>query len=244
MYEEIKVIGFDADDTLWVNETLFRQAESEFFKLLELYDVEHRIYQELFRTEMDNLELYGYGIKGFMLSMIETALKVSDGKISNEAINSIIQIGKRMMNAKVEILDDVKSTLQNLKSKYRLIMVTKGDLSDQERKLNKSNLEEYFHHIEIVSQKKPANYSKLLDHLDISPDEFLMVGNSLRSDILPVLEIGAQAIHIPFHTTWDHEKVSDEETRDKKYYTLTTIREIPNHLESISESNPSLDSSL
>ncbi len=223
VFEGVKVIGFDADDTLWVNETLFREVESKFFKLLEGYEVEHRTSQELFKTEMQNLDYYGYGIKGFMLSMIETAIRITSWKIPNESIAEILRLGKEMMEAPVEILPSVKESLQELKQAFRLIMVTKGDLSDQERKLSKSKLEKYFHHIEIVSQKKEENYRKLLQHLDIDPSAFLMVGNSLKSDILPVVNIGARAIHIPYHVTWEHENVEETDLENKDYITLESI---------------------
>jgi putative hydrolase of the HAD superfamily len=151
--------------------------------------------------------MYGYGIKGFMLSMVETALKVSDGKIGVEVIEKILQYGKEMLEKPVELLDGVKMVLDHLKANYRLVVATKGDLLDQERKLQKSGLESYFHHIEIMSEKRESDYSKLIKHLDIAPNAFLMVGNSVKSDILPVLNIGGHAIHVPFHTTWILEKV-------------------------------------
>jgi len=206
-YKNIKVIAFDADDTLWVNETYYREAEHKFIKLLSKYETENKLDQELFLIEMKNLYLYGYGIKSFMLSMIEAALELSNYKIKPTVIQQIIGIGKVMLEKPIELLDGVEQTLKTLQPKYRLILATKGDLLDQERKLEKSGLTKYFHHIEILSDKKPENYQKLLSHLDIVPSEFLMVGNSLKSDVLPLIEIGAKAIHIPFHTTWAHEVV-------------------------------------
>lgn len=225
-YKKIKVIGFDADDTLWVNETYFREAELEFAKLLSLYETANKIDQELFRKEIENLPLYGYGIKGFVLSMVEMALEISNGRVSNVAIEKILNIGKDMLNKPVELLEGVEEVLKTLSKNFRLILVTKGDLLDQERKLEKSGLLFYFHHIEILSDKKEANYSKLLNHLDIKPSEFLMIGNSLKSDILPLVNIKAQAIHVPFHTTWIHEQVNDNETKDKSYKTVDSLLEI------------------
>lgn len=212
---QIKAIAFDADDTLWVNETLFREAEIAFCKLMGDYLEEDQCNKLLYQVEMQNLALYGYGIKPFTLSLIEAAIKFSDGNISIHAIETLIDRGKEMLNAPVELLDDIEETLQYLSEKYRLIMATKGDLLDQERKLIKSGLEPYFHHIEIVSDKTERQYSKLVKHLDITPEEFLMVGNSMKSDILPVLNIGAYGIHIPFHTTWEHERISDEISHPK-----------------------------
>lgn len=203
----IKVIAFDADDTLWVNEPFFREAEEKFASLLEDFMPQHAIMKELYRTEIDNLSLYGYGIKGFMLSMIEAALRISDHKVPITLIDKIIKIGQEMLEKPVELLPGVEDVLQALNGHYRIVLATKGDLVDQERKLRKSGLEKYFHHIEIMSEKRVGDYEKLIRHLDVAPEEFLMMGNSLKSDILPVLELGGHGIHIPFHTTWIHEQV-------------------------------------
>ena len=202
------IIAFDADDTLWVNEPYFRESEEAFAALFEDYLPLHNTQQELFKTEMNNLALYGYGVKGFMLSMVETAIRITDGNLSAEGTNRIIEIGKELLDRPIEILPHVEEVLQALSSKYRLVVATKGDLLDQERKLKKSGLAKYFHHIEIMSDKKPADYQKLIQHLDVAPDQFMMIGNSLKSDILPVLDLGGHGIHIPFHTTWAHEMVS------------------------------------
>nr|WP_321231041.1 HAD family hydrolase [uncultured Psychroserpens sp.] len=225
-YQHIKVIGFDADDTLWVNETYFREAELEFAKLLAPYETANKIDQELFKKEIENLPLYGYGIKGFVLSMVEMAVEISNNQVSNKTITKILNIGKDMLDAPVELLDGVEDVLKTLSKDYKLIVLTKGDLLDQERKLEKSNLNSYFHHIEVMSDKQEINYSNVLNHLDIEPSEFLMIGNSLKSDILPLVNIGAEAIHIPFHTTWLHEQVNEQETRNKAYKTITRLSEL------------------
>ncbi|MCG1036320.1 HAD family hydrolase [Polaribacter sargassicola] len=224
--EEIKVIAFDADDTLWVNETYFRDAEHQFAKLLAKYETQNKIDQELFKKEIDNLPLYGYGIKGFVLSMVESALELSNYQISQKTIESILNIGKEMLEKPIELLDGIEDVLEKLQGKYKLIVATKGDLLDQERKLEKSNLLQYFHHVEVMSDKKEKDYEKLIRHLDIKPSEFLMIGNSLKSDVLPLLAIGASAIHVPFHTTWAHEEVNDKEKDNVAYKTLTNIKEI------------------
>ena len=225
-YTNIKVIGFDADDTLWVNETYFREAEERVGMLLSHFETPNKIDQELFKIEIKNLPTYGYGVKGFVLSMVELALELSNGTVSNEIIGKILDIGKEMINKPIELLDGVEETLDALSKKYRLILATKGDLLDQERKLEKSGLLDYFHHIEVLSEKQEGNYSKLLRHLDINPSEFLMVGNSLKSDVLPLVNIGAQAIHVPFHTTWEHERVSEKETNGATYKTVESLSEI------------------
>jgi putative hydrolase of the HAD superfamily len=232
-YQNIKVIGFDADDTLWVNETYFRDAELEFAKLLSGYETANKIDQELFKKEINNLNLYGYGVKAFTLSMVESALELSNYGISSKSIETILNIGKDMLNKPVELLDGVENVLQALSKKYRLILATKGDLLDQERKLEKSGLTDYFHHIEVLSDKKEANYIKLLSHLDIKPSEFLMIGNSLKSDVLPLVSLGAHAIHVPFHTTWAHEQVDEEETNGKSYKTISSLSELSKLLNSI-----------
>ena len=203
----LKIIAFDADDTLWVNEPYFQETEQKFCALLEDYLPHHSVQQELFKVEMQNLPLYGYGIKGFMLSMVEAAMIVSDKTVPIAVIEKAIEYGKELLAKPIELLDGVEEVLKKLKSDYRLVVATKGDLLDQERKLKKSGLEHYFHHIEIMSDKKEKDYLKLIKHLDIQPSEFLMIGNSLKSDILPVLEIGGHAIHVPYHTTWAHEKI-------------------------------------
>ena len=225
-YDDIQVIGFDADDTLWVNETYFREAEAAFCELLSPYETANKIDQELFKNEIANLSLYGYGIKAFVLSMVETALELSNYSISNDTINKILQIGKDMLNKPVELLDGVETVLERLSGKYRLILATKGDLLDQERKLEKSGLSNYFHHIEVLSDKQESNYAKLLQHLDIRPEAFLMIGNSLKSDILPLINLKAHAVHVPFHTTWAHEEVKESETQGKRYKTVASLREV------------------
>jgi putative hydrolase of the HAD superfamily len=225
MFSKIKVIGFDADDTLWINEPFFQNVEKKFCKMLVPYRSEDETSKELFKTEMQNLRFYGYGAKGFILCMIETALRLSDGKISTEIVSEILDLGKTLLDMPVQLIDGVEKTLQLLHTKYKLVLVTKGDLLDQERKLKKSGIAGYFHHIEIISEKRETNYQKLLEHLDIKPAEFLMVGNSVKSDILPVTNIGAKAIHIPFEVIWQHEQQHDT-LKTGAYYSVSGISEI------------------
>jgi len=224
-FDGINVIGFDADDTLWVNETYFRDTEDKFADLLEKYETKNKIDQELFRTEIKNLDLYGYGIKGFVLSMIECALELSNNQVAPKTVSALLDLGKEMITQPVELLEGVEEVLQSLKDKYRLIVLTKGDLLDQERKLERSGLSEYFHHVEVLSDKKEKNYNDLLEHLQIKPDEFLMIGNSLKSDVLPLVNIGARAVHIPFHTTWQHEEVT-EVVDNNGYMTMSTLTDV------------------
>lgn len=222
---DIKVIAFDADDTLWVNEPYFRRTEEEFCNLLGEYLQPHALERELLKIEIANLPLYGYGVKGFMLSMIETALKISDKTISMEHIEKILDLGKNLLNEPIDLLDGVEEVLETLKDKYRLVVATKGDLLDQERKLKKSGLSHYFHHIEIMSEKDDTNYRKLIKHLDILPQNLLMVGNSLKSDILPVLNIGGYGIHVPYHITWQHEQI-EHTIENKNFRSVENIKEI------------------
>lgn len=205
--QEIKVIAFDADDTLWVNEPYFQEIERKFCEMLEHYHPQHTVSRELLKTEINNLNHYGYGIKSFILSMIEAAIDISGRTIGLDTIEKIIGYGKDMLDKPIELIDDVEEVLRRLNGQYRLVLATKGDLLDQERKLIKSGLERYFHHIEILSDKKEDNYRRLIKRLDISASEFMMIGNSLKSDVLPVLNLGGYACHVPFHITWDHEKI-------------------------------------
>lgn len=222
---KLKVIAFDADDTLWVNEPYFQAVEKHFCALLEDYLPSHSISKELYITEMQNLAHYGFGVKSFILSMIETAIRISGGHLPLGIIEKIIAEGKAMLEHPIELLDGVVEVLEKLKGRYRFVVATKGDLLDQERKLRKSGIEHYFHHIEIMSDKQEADYLKLIRHLDIDPSEFLMIGNSIKSDALPVLDIGGHAIHVPFHTTWIHEKV-DTEIGHERFRQVDTISDV------------------
>lgn len=222
----IKVIAFDADDTLWVNEPYFREAEMEFCNLLKNGMSVEEVTEELFATEIGNIPLYGYGTKAFILSMIETYLKISGGKMDANKMEAILAIGKRQINKPIELIDGVVEVLESLQGKYKLIVATKGDLLDQERKLKKSGLLKYFHHIGVMSDKKEDDYKKLIQNVDVASNEFLMVGNSLKSDVLPVLNLGGKAVYIPFHTTWVHELVEDKELDKTNVKELGCILEL------------------
>jgi putative hydrolase of the HAD superfamily len=197
-----------------VNEPFFREAEEKFAELLEDFMPQHSTIKELYLTEIEDLGLYGYGIKGFTLSMIETAMRISDQNISTATVEKIIQIGRDMLGKPVELIPGVEEVLKELNGDYRIVLATKENLLDHERKLKKSGLESHFHHIEIMSGKKIADFDKLIRHLDIQAHEFLMLGNSLKSDILPLLDLGGYGIHIPFHITWKHEIIEHEVSHD------------------------------
>jgi putative hydrolase of the HAD superfamily len=211
---DIKAIAFDADDTLWVNEPYYQEAEEKFRALMKGYAPGRAISEELLKTETLNLALYGYGIKGFTLSMIETALRVSSHAPDKALVERTLKIGRELYQKPIEILEGVEDVLKALQGRFRLVVATKGDLLDQERKLKKSGLEHFFHHIEIMSDKQESDYLKLIRHLDIQPAEFLMIGNSLKSDVLPVLAIGGHTVHVPYHTTWAHEHVARDVEHD------------------------------
>jgi putative hydrolase of the HAD superfamily len=206
----IKTIAFDADDTLWRNEEIFIHAQDEFIKLLTPYHKEDYIRSHLGAVQIENLENFGYGIKGFTLSMIETAITLTEGRVTGSEIHEIIQLAKCMLSSPVELLPNVESVLSHLKGKFQLFVITKGDLLDQESKLARSGLADYFDAIEIVSDKNANAYEQILQRHNVSADHFLMVGNSMKSDILPILDIGAQALHVPYHSTWAHEEVESE----------------------------------
>lgn len=225
MNNQITVIAFDADDTLWVNEPYFRETEDKFAALLEDFMPRHSIIAALYQTEIANLPLYGYGIKGFMLSMIETLLKITGGKHDAKVVAQVIELGQEMLNKPIELLDGVEEVLKALHGKYKLVVATKGDLLDQQRKLTKSGLDHYFHHIEIMSDKQEKDYQKLMKHLDCNPESFLMLGNSLKSDVLPVLNVGGHAVHIPYHTTWVHESI-DHAIEHPNFYEMESLSEV------------------
>jgi len=222
---QIKTIAFDADDTLWQNEAFFREAEQQFYQLIQDYHLNDDIAAQLLAIELKNLPLYGYGIKGFMLSMLEVVTTLSGSHITGELIQAVLSIGQEMLKKPVDLLPGVEETLRRLQKDYRLIVATKGDLLDQERKIERSGLQSYFDHIEIMSDKKPANYQQLLAKIDCKAEEFLMVGNSVKSDIVPVITIGGFAAHIPHHITWAHEQ-HEAPLASSKHLELTQLNQL------------------
>lgn len=226
----ITTIAFDADDTLWHNENLYSITQERFKRLLAPFQDVATIDQRLYATEMRNLAFFGYGIKGFTLSMIETAIEVTDGRIGAREIRQIIDFARDMLRAPVELLPGVRETIASLSNSYRLMIITKGDLFDQESKIARSGIADYFQHIEIVSEKTPDTYAAVMKRHGIEPHRFLMVGNSLKSDILPVVEVGGNAVYIPYHLTWEHERVIDEGAIAEEYATLSHISELPTWL--------------
>jgi putative hydrolase of the HAD superfamily len=228
----IRVIAFDGDDTLWHNETIFSITQERLHELLAHHVGDHaRLDERLQAREMVNLGLFGYGIKGFTLSMIETAIEISQGQISAAEIQALIDAGKAMLRHPVELLDGVAGVLEDLSTRYRLLLITKGDLFDQESKIARSGLAPLFSAIEILSEKDGAAYQRILDRHGIEPAEFVMVGNSPRSDIAPVAALGARAVLIPYPLTWAHET---DHPDLGPHWELEKIAELPALLQEIS----------
>ena len=228
-----KVIAFDADDTLWVNEPIFTETQEKFKAIVGPYlhpdgkDLEDILYQ----TELRNLRLFGYGIKGFTLSMIETGIEISRGKMTATEIAQVIEMGKEMLEHPVELLPGVRETIEGLQGRYELMVITKGDLFDQESKLARSGIADLFQRIEVVSEKDEPTYQEVLQRNGGDMSTFLMVGNSLKSDILPICRLGGRAVHIPFHTTWQHEQLEQHRIDGHDYAELPDISLLPGFLE-------------
>lgn len=226
----IKTIAFDADDTLWHNERIFLSAKEKYKKLLANYHDGEWIEERLDAAEMQNIKHFGYGVKGFTLSMIETAVELTEGRVRGFEIQEIIKYAREMLSSPIEVLEGVEETIKTLSEDFYLMVITKGDLFDQEAKLARSGLGNYFDAVEIVSNKNSEVYQKITSRYEIHPNEFLMVGNSLKSDILPVLEIGSKAVHIPYETEWLHEMVSDEELNGKDFIKIEKFNELLNYI--------------
>ena len=220
-----KIIAFDADDTLWHNEPYFDEAQERFAVLFQDYTSKQEILQLILNHQVKNLPLYGFGIKAFTLSMIDSALELTNNKISGDGIQKIITIGRDLLQKPVELLPNVEDVLTQLNGKYKLVVATKGDLKDQHRKLHDSGIGHFFHHIEVLSDKTELDYEKMLGRLEVAAADFIMIGNSLKSDVLPILNIGGHAIHIPYRTTWEYEKI-DFEIEHENFKSLENIKQV------------------
>lgn len=229
----IRVVGLDGDDTLWHSEIRFHVTQGEFRDLLKRHAPEADVDARLAETEMKNLAIYGYGIKSFTLSMLETALELTDRRIPTEDLEVILGWGKRMLLEPTKLLEGVEGTLRDLSGRYDLILITKGDLFDQESKLAQSGLGELFLGVEILSEKNEASYRGVFKRRGIKPGEFVMVGNSLRSDVVPVVSLGGKAVHIPYQVTWEHEQVPEEQLPEKGWTRISSLAELPAALSSI-----------
>ncbi len=223
----IKIVAFDADDTLWHNETLFNATKEKFTQLLSAYHSPEWIEERLYDTEMRNLRHFGYGIKSFTLSMIETAIDLTEGRIRGSEIQEIVAFAREMVNTPVELLEYVEDTVATLAKRHNLMVVTKGDLFDQETKIARSGLGDHFIHVEIVTEKDRSTYESITAKLGIEPNEFVMIGNSLKSDILPVVDAGGHAVHVPYETEWQHEAVPDHIVQGYQFFRADSIKEVP-----------------
>ncbi len=221
----IDTVGLDADDTLWHNESIFADYEERMANLVARYLPDVDFHERLIELERHNVAIFGYGIKGFVLSMIETAIEATEGRITAEEIHTIVGWAKEMHAHPVELLDGVAETIEELEHRYRLVLITKGDLWNQETKIAASGLADHFDVVEIVAEKDQATYTRLLERHDIAVDQFVMVGNSMRSDIEPVVSLGGRGVHIPYHLTWDleHATISPH----KSWVELSDIRQLP-----------------
>ena len=226
--KSIKLIAFDADDTLWVNELNYRNAEAKFVALMAPYAPAERAIEILFRVEIANLPLLGYGSKPFIISLIESGIELSSGRLSNSEVLQLIAIGKETLERPISVYPDVEMVLSHLSERYPLVLATKGDLKEQESKIARSGLSKYFSKIEIMSEKHPEGYMKIVKDCNITPSQLLMVGNSFKSDILPVLEIGGKAIYIPCDITWAHEVT--EEIEHPHLTRVSSIKEILSYM--------------
>jgi len=227
-----EMIAFDADDTLWHNEIIYSSALDGLKRLLAGYAPAEKVAGALYETEMRNLAFYGYGIKSYALSMIETAIEVSGGALDGQGVLEVIELAKEMLKAKIEVLEHAREVVARLSSTYPLMLITKGDLLDQHSKLTRSGLKPFFHYVEIVTDKTPQSYAALLERYQINPSRFLMIGDSLRSDILPVIALGGCAIHIPYHITWAHERIELTDEQRQHFYHLEHIGLLPELIES------------
>jgi len=229
----LELIGLDADDTLWQNEDLFSTAQQEYWSIMAPYRRDDWTGDELYETEMENLEVFGYGAKAFTLSMVETALRLTDGEIAGADLRKIFELGKAMLGAPIRLLDGVAEVVEELSRRHELMVITKGDLLEQERKIARSGLTPYFEHVEIVRDKTVEVYRCILARHGVSPRRFLMVGNSLRSDVLPVVALGGYAVHIPYHTTWAHEEAEVPAHASKGYVKLEHLGLLPAYVEQL-----------
>jgi len=224
----ITTVGFDADDTLWHNESIFEATHAKYRALLARWHDGPTVDRQLLATELRNLELYGYGIKAHALSCIETAIELSGGEIRGPEIREIIAFAREMLAHPVELLDGAAGAVAELARSHQLILITKGDLRDQERKLAKSGLAPHFHHTEIVAEKDAGTYGRILRRRQIPPDQFLMVGNSLKSDILPALDVGAWAALVPYPLLWQAEASRPPPAAAAgRFFQLASLRELP-----------------
>ena len=230
---KLTTIGFDADDTLWHNERFYRMTQERFAELLADFTEADHLHDRLLAAEMRNLGQYGFGIKGFVLSMIETAIEVTEGRVPGDVIGRIIEAGQEMLRHPIELLPHAGDTIETLAAGHRIVLITKGDLLDQERKLAQSGLGEMFDAVEIVSDKTPATYEQAFAHAGSDPTRAMMVGNSIRSDVVPALEAGAWGVHVPHGLTWEYERAEPPITQ-ARFRAIEDLGDLPDLVGEIS----------
>ena len=230
---KLTTIGFDADDTLWHNERFYRMTQERFAELLADFTEADHLHDRLLAAEMRNLGHYGFGIKGFVLSMIETAIEVTEGRVPGDVIGRIIEAGQEMLRHPIELLPHAGDTIEALAGGHRIVLITKGDLLDQERKLAQSGLGEMFDAVEIVSDKTPATYQQAFAHAGSDPTRAMMVGNSIRSDVVPALEAGAWGVHVPHGLTWEYERAEPPITQ-ARFRAIEDLGDLPDLVDEIS----------
>jgi putative hydrolase of the HAD superfamily len=201
----IRLVGFDGDDTLWRSEDYYRAAQDDFERILSAYVDLHDVHGRLYEVEKRNLALFGYGVKGMVLSMVEAAVQITAEKISAHDLHRIVAIGKSLLQHPVDLLPGIREAVEAIGAEHEVVLITKGDLFHQEAKVRQSGLADLFRRIEIVSEKDAPTYARVLGEFNLAPAQFAMVGNSLRSDIAPVLDLGGWGVHMPYHVTWAHE---------------------------------------
>ena len=229
-----RLIAFDADDTLWPNQPHFDQIEARLYELLTHYGTPEELSARFFDVQRQNIPLFGYGAKSFMLSMIETVIQLTNGGVTGTEIQHVLDHGKRLLDFPIELLPQVPETLAAVKALgLPLMMLTKGDLFDQESKLARSGLGDLFDHVEIVSEKNEATYQRILTRHAVRPEEFVMVGNSLKSDVLPVARLSGRAAYVPYHTTWVMERVTEADLAGVVFQQLESLAEVPAWLEGL-----------
>lgn len=228
------LVAFDADDTLWHNEDFYWRARERFRQMMAKYDVNGSVEEHADYMEVANIKYYGYGVMSFILSLIEAAIDLTEGAVRTEDIEVLMEMGKEMLTARVQVFEGVEETVARVADAHPLLLITKGDLLHQQNKVSDSGLRSYFKHVEVVSHKTPETYAAILKRFNVEPARFLMVGNSMRSDILPVLELGGWTVHVPSHRTWGHEVAEPPSEAGERFFEVEHLGQVPGLLQELS----------
>ena len=231
------LVAFDADDTLWHNEDFYWHARERFRQMMAKYEVNGSVDEHADYLEVANIQYYGYGVMSFILSLIEAAIDLTEGAVKTEDIEALMNMGKEMLTADVQVFEGVEETVAKVADQHPLLLITKGDLLHQQNKVSDSGLAPYFRHVEVVSHKTPETYAAILKRFGVEPARFLMVGNSMRSDILPVLEVGGWTVHVPSDRTWGHEVAELPPEVGERFFEVEQLDQVPELLQSISSNH-------